>query len=52
MMISTGCVSDIKVESYSEKLKQLIKKILTKNPELRPSASEILNEPILSAKTE
>jgi hypothetical protein len=52
MMISAGSIEDIKVDIYNEELKQLIKKILTKNPEFRPSASEILNEPILSLRAE
>jgi serine/threonine protein kinase len=52
MKISTGVVEDITVDTYSDDLKKLIKQILTKDPEGRPSANEILNNPTLSCKTE
>ena len=50
--ISLCEVLPIDIDEYSADLKQLIKQILSKEAEDRPSAKEILNEAILSSRLE
>ena len=50
MKITSYDIEEIKSDSYSDELKCLVTKILTKDPDLRLSALEILNEPILKTK--
>ena len=50
LRISQGQVRDIQVDSYTGELKKLIKKILTKNPDDRPSAKDILAEKLINSR--
>ena len=50
MKISTCNVDEIEIDQYSSDLKELIKKILSKEPAQRPSAREILNHELFSSK--
>jgi serine/threonine protein kinase len=52
LKISKYNTQDIQSENYCEELKQIVGKMLTKDPELRPSATEILKEPIFSSRND
>jgi serine/threonine protein kinase len=43
-------VDEIEIDQYSADLKELIKKILSKEPAQRPSAREILNHELFSSR--
>lgn len=51
MKISVCDVNEIENDIYSAELKSLVKTILSKDPNLRPSAREILNNPLFSTRT-
>jgi serine/threonine protein kinase len=50
MKISTCDVKDIVLEEYSIELRNLVKNILSKEPEFRPSAKEILNHSMFKSR--
>ena len=50
LKINSSKVEDIKNDQYCSELKALVKRMLMKKPAERPTAKEILNEPILAAK--
>lgn len=52
MKISTQEVPEIEVDAYTEELRKLVGKILTKNPDLRPNAKEILDDPLFKSRRE
>jgi serine/threonine protein kinase len=50
--ISTCDVNEIDIEEFSLELRQLVKSILSKDPDERPSAREILDHPVFSSRSE
>ena len=45
-------IDDIELDFYSKELKSIIRSILRKEPELRPSAKQILSDAVFSTKSQ
>ncbi len=50
LKISTSNIDMIEINSFSTELRNLVRKLLSRDPIERPTAKEILNEPIFVSR--